>query len=142
MSCGIASIKISEITIGADDLIAVSVRDLSRMHQIGLQKTQKFYQSILTNALSHERMTPLNAIINGCESIKRRCYQDSKAEGDCLMKSVSMASFSVSKKRNPGSSMRRGELDGLPLSCSNLRKDLNIFQYSSPKVGLNGDLSE
>jgi signal transduction histidine kinase len=70
MTSGIASIRVSEITVGANTLIAVSVRDLSRMHQIGLQKTQKMYQSILTNALSHERMTPLNAIINGCEFIQ------------------------------------------------------------------------
>jgi hypothetical protein len=60
-----------EVPFQDGNLIAVSVADLSLLQNLSFKRIQKSYQSTLTNALSHERMTPLNAIINGCEKIQR-----------------------------------------------------------------------
>ena len=52
--------------------IMVSMADMSKLQNMSFKIIQTNYQKILTNALSHERMTPLNAIINGCEKIYRQ----------------------------------------------------------------------
>jgi len=45
--------------------------DTSKLKNFGFTKMREYYQSTLTNALSHERMTPLNAIINCCETVQK-----------------------------------------------------------------------
>ena len=48
-------------------MFLVYVTDISKIQTKGLQRIQKLFQTILTNALSHERMTPLNSMINCSE---------------------------------------------------------------------------
>jgi len=65
----IFSISLYEVSYGQGSLIAVFMIDTSMLKKFGLTKMREYYQSTLTNALSHERMTPLNAIINCCETV-------------------------------------------------------------------------
>jgi hypothetical protein len=44
--------------------IMLEISDQSEIYKLGRQKLQLSFQTLLTNALSHERLTPLNAIIN------------------------------------------------------------------------------
>ena len=67
----VVSIKLMEVIHGESKFIVVSIADLSKLQNLSFKIIQTNYQKILTNALSHERMTPLNAIINGCEKIYR-----------------------------------------------------------------------
>lgn len=49
----------------------VEINDLSDVQTRGLSRLQKLFQRLLTNALSHERMTPLNSIINVTENMRK-----------------------------------------------------------------------
>jgi hypothetical protein len=51
----------------------VEIADLSDVQTRGLSRLQKLFQRMLTNALSHERMTPLNSIVNVTDNLKRYC---------------------------------------------------------------------
>jgi hypothetical protein len=51
----------------------VFVNDVSNSQTMGLQRIQKYFQTTFTNALSHERMTPLNSMINCSELMLNKC---------------------------------------------------------------------
>lgn len=68
----VISIKLMEVKVGDNKFIAVAVSDLSVLPSLSFKITQTKYQKMLTNALSHERMTPLNAITNSCEKLYRK----------------------------------------------------------------------
>jgi hypothetical protein len=50
----------------------VNVNDISDYQTAGLMKIQHFFQTTLTNGLSHERLTPLNGIILNTELVLSR----------------------------------------------------------------------
>lgn len=50
----------------------MSVTNITEMIKESLIKITQEFQKTLTNAISHERLTPLNAIINCCESVSKR----------------------------------------------------------------------
>jgi signal transduction histidine kinase len=47
-----------------DQYLAVTVTEISKFYNLSYSDIQKKFQGMLTNALSHERLTPLNSIIN------------------------------------------------------------------------------
>lgn len=47
----------------------VQISDISDAQTTGLARLQLIFQQKLTNALSHERMTPLNSIVNISERV-------------------------------------------------------------------------
>ncbi len=47
----------------------VQISDISDAQTAGLARLQLIFQQKLTNALSHERMTPLNSIVNISERV-------------------------------------------------------------------------
>lgn len=53
----------------------VEIADLSDVQTRGLSRLQKLFQRMLTNALSHERMTPLNSIVNVTDNLRRYCMK-------------------------------------------------------------------
>ena len=65
----VVSVKISEIRVNLVNYIMIQISDLSDAQTKGLARLQKFLQQKFTNALSHERMTPLNSIVNGSARI-------------------------------------------------------------------------
>ena len=70
------SINISEIKSNFDHFIMVEIADLSDVQTKGLSRLQKLFQRMLTNALSHERMTPLNSIVNVTEQVRNYCRKE------------------------------------------------------------------
>jgi hypothetical protein len=71
----VVSIKMSEIKSSFDTFIMVEISDLSDVQTRGLSRLQKLFQRMLTNALSHERMTPLNSIVNVTENVRKYCQR-------------------------------------------------------------------
>ena len=68
----IISISFIEIaTKHGNTSIALTLGDISDLMAIGFSKMLNFYQTPLTNAISHERLTPLNTIINCCETVRK-----------------------------------------------------------------------
>ncbi len=53
--------------------LMVEIQDLSKVLTKGLTRLQTLFQKMLTNALSHERMTPLNSIVNLSDLVRKRC---------------------------------------------------------------------
>ncbi len=53
----------------------VYLYDISNVQSAGLMKIQNKFQSLLTNGLSHERLGPLNSMINMSELLLRKCEQ-------------------------------------------------------------------
>jgi len=51
----------------------VEINDLSKVLTKGLTRLQSLFQKMLTNALSHERMTPLNSIVNLSDLVRKKC---------------------------------------------------------------------
>ena len=47
-----------------NNFLAVTVTEISRFYDLSYGDIQKKFQGMLTNALSHECLTPLNSIIN------------------------------------------------------------------------------
>jgi hypothetical protein len=45
-------------------VLLLEVFDLTEVYDLSRGQLQKEFQCLLTNALSHERLTPLNTIIN------------------------------------------------------------------------------
>lgn len=62
------------------EYIGTSLTNLTKVQKESLATITQQYQQMMTNALSHERLTPLNAIINGCEFIQKKIQEkmDSK----------------------------------------------------------------
>jgi len=52
------------MTIANRKILVLSVLELTELCSQSLQNIQTHYQKLLTNALSHERITPINSIIN------------------------------------------------------------------------------
>ena len=52
----------------------LEIMDLSDLQTKGVARLQSLFQKMLTNALSHERMTPLNTIVNLTDLVKKRCH--------------------------------------------------------------------
>jgi hypothetical protein len=50
------------VVIDGAPSILVFVSDLTEVQSLGLVSMQKSFQQTFTNALTHERMTPLNSI--------------------------------------------------------------------------------
>ena len=55
---------IEQKNVNGKKFLLIEVFDLSEAYKISRKKLQKEFQCLLTNALSHERLTPLNSIIN------------------------------------------------------------------------------
>jgi len=62
-------LKIVQQSIEKNIYFIIYICDISDVHSIGLSKIQKSFQTTFTNALSHERLTPLNSILNMSELI-------------------------------------------------------------------------
>lgn len=66
------AVKFFKIEINAQMCIGVCVTNFSQLSLKCVRQITTKFQNTLTNALSHERLTPLNMIINGCESIMKK----------------------------------------------------------------------
>ena len=55
---------IKQKNVDGNKFILIEVFDLSEAFEKSRKQLQKEFQCLLTNALSHERLTPLNSIIN------------------------------------------------------------------------------
>ena len=55
---------IEQKNVNGKKFLLIEVFDLSEAYKMSRKKLQKEFQCLLTNALSHERLTPLNSIIN------------------------------------------------------------------------------
>jgi signal transduction histidine kinase len=66
------SVKLCDIKSGDKTYLGVSVTNITAEHKQSLDNIKLMFQNTLTNAISHERLTPLNAIINGCETIEKK----------------------------------------------------------------------
>ena len=67
------SIEVVEILIvESEGYLIVSLHDISESQHKGTRRLQKLFQSMLTNALSHERMTPLNLILHHSLTLSKR----------------------------------------------------------------------
>jgi signal transduction histidine kinase len=65
-------VSIKFFRIQGSNCIGVSVTSITEMIKESLSKITQQFQKTLINAISHERLTPLNAIINCCESVSKR----------------------------------------------------------------------
>jgi hypothetical protein len=63
------AISFSVVQIQERSHVCISVANFSGPLKIIKDRITRQFQTTLTNAIAHERMTPLNAIINGCESL-------------------------------------------------------------------------
>ena len=66
-------IRIKEINMSVSHCLMVEIQDLSKVLTKGLTRLQTLFQKMLTNALSHERMTPLNSIVNLSDLVRKKC---------------------------------------------------------------------
>jgi len=69
-----ALVKVSFKTISRDTIskrVLMEVFDLTAVYRASTSHLQQEFQSMLTNALSHERLTPLNNIINTCQLVHK-----------------------------------------------------------------------
>jgi len=57
-------VTIEQKNVNGKKFLLIEVFGLSEAYKISRKKLQKEFQCLLTNALSHERLTPLNSIIN------------------------------------------------------------------------------
>lgn len=71
----VVHIKICQVKIASAPYFLVYVTDASQVQTFGLSRIQKLFQTILINALSHERMTPLNSMVNLTEIMIQKCDQ-------------------------------------------------------------------
>ena len=67
------SIRIKEIELSTGNCLLVEITDFTDVQTKGISRLQSLFQKMLTNALSHERLTPLNTIVNLSSSIRKRC---------------------------------------------------------------------
>ena len=79
----IAKLKLVKVQIGQEESVLVHFEDQTEILQKAVIKLQKHSQKVIINALSHERMTPLNSIINISEIILRE-----KALSDQYLKKI------------------------------------------------------
>ena len=63
------AISYSVIQIQEKSHVCLCVANFSGPLKVIQDRITRQFQTTLTNAISHERMTPLNTIINGCESL-------------------------------------------------------------------------
>ena len=69
-----ALVKVSFKIVSCDIFrkrVLMEVFDLTEVYQASSSHLQQEFQSMLTNALSHERLTPLNTIINTSQLIHK-----------------------------------------------------------------------
>lgn len=73
----IAKLKLVKVQLGEEECVLVNFEDQTEMLQKAVNKLQKHSQKVIINALSHERITPLNSIINMSEIIlKEKALSD------------------------------------------------------------------
>lgn len=65
-------IKMYRVVVDGAHHILTFVDDLTEVQALGLNTMQKSFQQTFTNALTHERMTPLNSILNCSHSIIKK----------------------------------------------------------------------
>lgn len=72
--------EVQKVVSNNHNLLIVSVKELTDACQVALKRLQINYQRLLTNAISHERLTPLNSIIGLSEVLIKHCSRgkDSK----------------------------------------------------------------
>lgn len=129
-SPNVASIKIFRLILGDFEHFGVCITDLTRLQNIGLRRIQKSYQSTLINALSHERKTPLNAIINGCEQIQKKCKSNLRGVSDQPI-ARARSLFIPNQRKSSYNSLPR-----LPVSV--LNKQINVPSNSSASSASSG----
>jgi signal transduction histidine kinase len=67
------SVEVQKISLNNHNLLVVTIKELTDACQLALKKLQINYQKLLTNAVSHERLTPINSIIGLTEVLIRQC---------------------------------------------------------------------
>lgn len=72
------SLKFSDIKDTDKTYIGISVINITNEQKESLDSISLKFHNTLTNAISHERLTPLNAIINGCETILKKVAPSSE----------------------------------------------------------------
>ena len=73
----IAKLKLIKVQLGDEECVLINFEDQTEILQKALIKLQKHSQKVIINALSHERMTPLNSILNISEIIlKEKTFND------------------------------------------------------------------
>ena len=72
---------IKEKSVNEKKVLLLEVFDLTEAYKLSRDRLQKEFQCLLTNALSHERLTPLNTIVNISE-IKLRKLESTLKDQD------------------------------------------------------------
>jgi len=66
-SFALARVSFKTVNFKEIKRVLVEVTDLTAVYRASTSHLKREFQSMLTNALSHERLTPLNNIINSCQ---------------------------------------------------------------------------
>lgn len=61
--------------IETEQSLILFITDHSQTCTRSLINLQNRFQNMLTNALSHERMTPINSVINLSEILVKKCFK-------------------------------------------------------------------
>ena len=67
------SVEVQKLGLNNHNLLVVTIKEITDACQLALKKLQINYQKLLTNAISHERLTPINSIIGLSEILIREC---------------------------------------------------------------------